>query len=604
MKPTLLLALALGASTASISTAHASKVLLAQADTGKIAQVQSGALKTANASWWGFDKTDATECLQNAINSGAAKVIVDNTGSDWIINKPIKLAANQTIVFADGVVVQAKEDCFHGKNDSLFVASGLSNIEMIGEGKAVLRMRKEDYQDATRYTKAEWRMGISLHDVTNFTMRNLTVANTGGDGLYVGATANGACKNILVEDCIFDSNNRQGISVISVDGFMVRNSQFINTDGTNPQAGIDFEPNHPGQQLTNCVMENCLFADNTGGGVDIYAVHLDGNTPPISIIIKDSVIRGNSVGLASTTTRSAESPLRGKVLFDNVIFDHQKIRINNPLLLGVQFTFKDCTLDFRGDHSPLTGESAPILLSTDSSIPKPIVGGVSFDNTTVLKRNASMPLGLSTRKGGFGYDPYISSQIDGSLFTETDGRKTPVDLKAYLAKTRFELEQSNPTNLLKQKYNEVSITDISKSWHFLPDPATGQDVTAPQFNDSSWKVIDGGSRQWWQKQGFADYHGNAWYRKQIKVPEFPNGQKAELYFNGIDGTAKVYVNGKLVGEHIVAADFSGWNEAFHFDISKELHAGDNLIAIQVTSKSKDTASGINESIYLVTGTPR
>jgi|GEM_PF-5451244 len=604
MKPTLLLVLALGASSASISTAHASKVLLAQADTGKIAQVKSGALQTANASWWGFDKADATDCLQNAINSGAAKIIVDNTGSDWIINKPIKLASHQTIVFEDGVVVQAKKDCFHGKNDSLFVASGLSDIEMIGEGKAVLRMRKEDYQDATRYTKAEWRMGISLHDVTHFTMRNLTVANTGGDGLYVGATSKGACKNILVENCVFDSNNRQGISVISVDGFTVRNSQFINTDGTNPQAGIDFEPNHAGQQLSNCLMENCLFADNTGGGVDLYAVHLDGNTPPISIIIKDSVIRGNSVGLSSTSTRSAESPLRGKVLFDNCTFDHQKIRINNPLLQGVQFTFKDCELDFRGDNSALTGESAPILLSTDSSMPRPLVGGVFFDNTTVLKDNTAMPLGLSTRKGGFGYDPYISSQIEGTLFLQTNGRKRPVNLKAYLAKTRLELEQSNPTNLLKQKYNDVSVTDISRNWHFLPDLATGQDVTSPQFDDSSWKVINGGSRQWWQKQGFPDYHGVAWYRKTIDQAQFSPNQKAELYFNGIDGTARVYVNGKLVGEHIVAPDFSGWNEAFHFDITRELHSGGNLIAIQVTSKSPDTASGINESVYLVTGTPR
>jgi hypothetical protein len=66
----------------------------------------------------------------------------------------------------------------------------------------------------------------------------------------------------------------------------------------------------------------------------------------------------------------------------------------------------------------------------------------------------------------------------------------------------------------------------------------------------------------------------------------------------------VYVNGKLAGEHVVKADFSNWNEAFHFDITDALHAGKNVIAIQVASKSKDTASGINESVYLVVGTPR
>src|SRR5690606_15031183 len=88
------------------SVCHAApKVLLAQTDTAKIARVKAGTLQTANASWWGFDKADATDCLQNAINSGVSKLIVDNTGSDWIINKPLKLVSNQTIVFADGVVI-------------------------------------------------------------------------------------------------------------------------------------------------------------------------------------------------------------------------------------------------------------------------------------------------------------------------------------------------------------------------------------------------------------------------------------------------------------------------------------------------------------------
>jgi len=584
-----------------------SKVLLAQASTNhssQLAQVKAGTLKTANASWWGFNKDDATDCLQNAINSGVSKLIVDNTGSDWIVNKPIKLVSNQQIIFADGVVVQAKKDCFHGNNDSLFVATKLKNIEMIGEGKAVLRMRKEDYHDATRYTKAEWRMGISLHDVTNFTLRNLTVANTGGDGLYVGAANNGACKNILVENCVFDANNRQGISVISVDGFTVRDSKFINTDGTAPAAGIDFEPNAPGQQLSNCVLDNSLFANNTGGGIDIYSVNLDGNTPPISIIVNNCIIKGNSVGLGATTTRFGDNPLRGKVLFTHCTFDQQKIRINNPLVQGVQFEFKNCDLDFRGYHGSLTDDNAPIILGTDSSIQEPLVGGVHFDNTTVWEDDYAMPIALSMRKGGFGYNPYLSSQIGGTLFVQTDHRRIPVDIKSFLARTRLELQESNPTNIFKKQFSDVVITDITKSWYFLPDPATGKDVTSPNFDTSTWKIIDGGSRKWWQKQGFPNYHGVAWYRKSIAIPQLSNNQKATLYFNGVDGNTKVYVNGKLEGEHTLGKDYSGWNQPFHFDITNVLHAGQNIIAIQITSKSKDTASGINESVYLVIGTPR
>jgi len=40
----------------------------------KIAQVKNGTLKEARAIWWGFDKEDATKCLQEAINSGVKKL--------------------------------------------------------------------------------------------------------------------------------------------------------------------------------------------------------------------------------------------------------------------------------------------------------------------------------------------------------------------------------------------------------------------------------------------------------------------------------------------------------------------------------------------------
>src|SRR5690606_32194489 len=113
-KNILLLSVSLGMATASFAATAPPKVLLAQADTAKIAQVKAGTLHTANASWWGFDQNDATACLQNAIDSGVSTLIVDNTGSDWIVNKPIQLASHQKIIFQDGVVIQAKKGAFKG----------------------------------------------------------------------------------------------------------------------------------------------------------------------------------------------------------------------------------------------------------------------------------------------------------------------------------------------------------------------------------------------------------------------------------------------------------------------------------------------------------
>ena len=595
------------ATTAScIAQPAASKVSSVQATTSEhaqqIAQVKSGTLKTAQASWWGFDKNDATDCLQNAINSGAAKLIVDNMGSDWIINKPLNLVSNQEIIFSDGVVVQAKADSFHGANDSLFRGGNLTNVILTGEGKAILRMRKSDYQDATRYTKAEWRSGVSLVDCTDVTLRGFTIEKTGGDGLYLGASADGTNKNVLVENMVFDDNHRQGISVISVDGFMVRNSKFTNTIGTAPQAGIDFEPNHAGQRLVNCVIEDCIFTGNEGDGIDIYSVHLNGDSPPISITVKRSLISGNTRGgFASIITRSTNNPPTGNVIFEDCKFDHNTILIGNPILESVHYLFKNCTLDFSDSKQKNAAAKSPIQLTAEKNLERPVIGNISFDNTTVIMKKDTVPIETKFNRGSFGAQTILSDQIHGTLYVKNK-RKRQIDLPKFIRRTQMELAESDPVNNLNKKYSEMKILDITKQWRFLPDAAEGENVFAPTFDDSSWKIIDGGN--WLQKQGYANYHGLSWYRKTVTLPQILPTQKAELFFDGVDGTAMIYVNGKKVGEHFVAKDYTGWDAPFSFDITRVLQTGENVIAIQVASKSLDTASGINQPVHLLVGTPR
>jgi hypothetical protein len=79
-----------------------------------IAEVLAGQRTEARAAWWGFDAVEATGALQAAIDSGAAKVVVESMPSPWIVDK-IRLASHQELVFKPGVVVQAKRGAFHGK---------------------------------------------------------------------------------------------------------------------------------------------------------------------------------------------------------------------------------------------------------------------------------------------------------------------------------------------------------------------------------------------------------------------------------------------------------------------------------------------------------
>ena len=98
-----------------------------------LAEVAAGTCREAHAAWWGFDPADATAALQAAIRSGVRKIIVENLGTPWVVDK-LQLAGGQEIVFEPGVVVQAKRGAFHGTGDSLFSATLQTNITLTGFG--------------------------------------------------------------------------------------------------------------------------------------------------------------------------------------------------------------------------------------------------------------------------------------------------------------------------------------------------------------------------------------------------------------------------------------------------------------------------------------
>jgi hypothetical protein len=291
----------------------------------RVADVLGGKIKVANAAWWGFDEIDATAALQGAINSGATTVIVPYVGKKWIV-KPITLVSNQEIVFAPGVVVSAKKGEFKGDHDSLFRAAQKENITLRGYG-ARWQMRKEDYRDPNHYIRAEWRMGFMCLSSKNINVLGITIADTGGDGIYLGSSAAEFIgkpaynRDIVIKDCVFDNNYRQGISVIGAKNLLIENCLFKNTSGTAPGDGIDFEPNSDDNKLTNCIVRNCIFENNEGCGIEICVTHLTENTEAISVKIEDCHVRSSKrAGLTIGTVR--KTGVKGLIELKNCTFEN------------------------------------------------------------------------------------------------------------------------------------------------------------------------------------------------------------------------------------------------------------------------------------------
>lgn len=328
------------------------------------------------ASSFGFQADNATECLQKAIDSGAKTIMVDNTGSDWVVDR-IKLRSDLELVFADGVVVKALPGAFKGRNDCLFEARDSKNLILRGEGTVRLVMNKKDYQNAAAYQWSEWRHLISLRGCENVTISNLTLESSGGDGIYISTSSKmPGCRNVLIENVIALNHHRQGISVISADKLVIRNSKFNNTSGTPPTAGIDFEPNKANEWISNCLVENCEFNNNGGAGIMLHLNPLKADSRSVSVLFKNCSMSGNASGFminASSTT-----PVKGQIILENCRMINNRgneLLINEQQENGLEIIIKDCTLDSRESNSK------GIVISTK----KPDdVSGIRFEDVRIF----------------------------------------------------------------------------------------------------------------------------------------------------------------------------------------------------------------------------
>ena len=362
-----------------------------------IEDVAAGKIKEARASWWGYNPEDSTQALQAAINSGVPKLVVDNVGQPWVV-EPIRLAGNQEILFERGVEVLAKKGAFKGTTDVLFSARLMENITLRGYG-ATLRMRRDDYAGPA-YARAEWRHCLAFYSCKDVKILGLTVAESGGDGIYLGNGKAGVSnKNFLIKDVVCDKNYRQGISVITAEDLLIEECVLKDTAGTAPMAGIDFEPNGPDERLVNIVMRNCLTERNAGGG---YLLALGPNTTPISMRFENCrSVDDVQCGAYISIPNSLEKGLQGEFVFEKCTFERSKgpgLMISSKPVGGARMRFDKCAVLDPAAEKPQT---APLFLmaARDSTHP---VGDILFNDLVLRDMVERKPLAFVDMSGDVG----------------------------------------------------------------------------------------------------------------------------------------------------------------------------------------------------------
>ena len=334
--------------------------------------------QSVNVSSFGFQ--NPTAALYRALESPNDTIVIDYQKKPWSL-KPILIQniKNKVIVLDKNVEVKAMPGAFKETNDALFMFLYCENITILGNG-GQFSMNK------TEYTDGEWRHGISLRACDNITIRDLTIRDSGGDGIYItGANNKAYSENIVIDNVKSINNKRQGLSIISAKKVLVKNSLFAETKGIQPGAGIDIEPNNWESVACDIRIVDCEVKDNFGAGIVVGLRKLEKNSEKVSILFENCVVSNNhspeNPKAAAELIFGAhkENPVTGEVIFRKCLIEDSNwgMVYSRKRADAYNVTFQDCLVR----NISKNGSSPIIYLEVpDYYKKKGVLGGYSINN--------------------------------------------------------------------------------------------------------------------------------------------------------------------------------------------------------------------------------
>ena len=119
--------------------------------------------------------------------------------------------------------------------------------------------------------------------------------------------------------------------------------------------------------------------------------------------------------------------------------------------------------------------------------------------------------------------------------------------------------------------------DLDGAWRFRTDPANaGVSAGWPGAAPEGARVVT--VPHTWNLGPDQSYDGVAWYFRTVTLPPELADRHVELNFGATFYKSRVFVNGVEVGGH------EGGFTAYHLDVSKQIRAGENRIAVAIDNR--------------------
>lgn len=282
----------------------------------------SGAIKNSEVypEWFGAigdGTTDDTTSIQKALNFKNV-----NFSTKTYITDPLYLVSNSTIYMTPNTILKAKTG--YGRLDCLLNIDDISNVTIHGN-YGTIQMLRAEYSE-------EYNYAVSICGGSKIRINDLNSIDA-GDGFYVGASKSvltTPSSDVYISNCYADNNLRNGLSIVSGRNVNILGGKYSNSNGMNPQFGIDIEPNTTDDWMENINLIGVTTEGNTRGGLSIVPGYLalgSGTTNPVSVNVfnykskDDGLMGGIYLAYQNPTSPIPENRIYGEINIENVLIE-------------------------------------------------------------------------------------------------------------------------------------------------------------------------------------------------------------------------------------------------------------------------------------------
>lgn len=211
----------------------------------------------------------------------------------------IVLTDNQTLIMSPNALLIAIPNS--STDSHVIYAFGRDNITI--SGGQIVGERNEHTGKS-----GEWGHGIDISGCTNVHISDVDISQCWGDGIYLGFyDGPDVCSDgVTIENCNLHHNRRSNLSITDVSNVTIRNCRFSYAKGTDPQYGIDIEPNG-GRPCKNIKIYDSTFTGNEKASMGII-------TPASDIRLENCTLDGAFYNMAGKNVVLKNTTIKGEIV--------------------------------------------------------------------------------------------------------------------------------------------------------------------------------------------------------------------------------------------------------------------------------------------------